>query len=133
VRQLRERLTDVRHRNRLVLPRVIQPDTALDRFLEALRWYAETVAAKDNWWARDMRNARYVMQPIGEAAVGLCEACADLQISSAAPPMKPSRFARSGICHCYVALLRYRKATRQFSCQDFARGRFIAPSLTTRM
>lgn len=78
VREVRERLTEMRHRHRLILSRVIQLDTALNRFEDALRWYEEAVAAKDNWWARDTRNTTYLLQPIGEAAVGLCEACADL-------------------------------------------------------
>jgi hypothetical protein len=78
VMEVRERLTELRHRHRVVLSRVTQLDTALDRLQDALRWYEEAVVAKDNWWARDVRNTRYVLQPIGEAAVGLCEACADL-------------------------------------------------------
>lgn len=78
VRQVREGLPELRHRHRLVLSRVTQLDTALDRFLDTLRWYQEAVVARDTRWARDARNIRYFRQPIGEAAVGLCEACADL-------------------------------------------------------
>jgi hypothetical protein len=78
VREVRQRLADLRHRHRLVLSRVTQLDTALDRFVDALRWYEEAVVARNNPWARDARNARYFLQPIGEAAVGVCEACADL-------------------------------------------------------
>jgi hypothetical protein len=78
VRQLRESLPDLRHRNRLVLSRVTQLDAALDRLLDALRWYEDAVVAKDNPWGRDVRNTRYLLQTLGEAAVGLSEACADL-------------------------------------------------------
>jgi len=77
-REVRERLTGLRQRHRLVLSRVSQLDTALERFVDALRWYEEAVVAKDNPWARDVRNSRFLLQPIGEAAVGLCEACTDL-------------------------------------------------------
>jgi hypothetical protein len=69
VSEVRERLPDLRHRHRLVLSRVPHLDSALDRFLEALRWYEEAVASKDNPWARDVRNTRFLLQPIGEAAV----------------------------------------------------------------
>jgi hypothetical protein len=82
VRDVRERLRDLRHRHRLVLSRVTQLDTALDRFLDTLRWYEEAVVAEDNTWARDAHNIRYFLQPIGEAAVGLCEACADLLVEA---------------------------------------------------
>jgi hypothetical protein len=57
---------------------VTQLDAALDRLLDALRWYEDAVVAKDNPWGRDVRNTRYLLQTLGEAAVGLSEACADL-------------------------------------------------------
>jgi hypothetical protein len=82
IREVRERLPDLRHRHRLVLSRVTQLDAALDRFLDALRWYEEAVVGKDNPWARDVRNIKFFLQPIGEAAVGLCEACADLLLEA---------------------------------------------------
>ena len=82
-----ERLPELRHRNRLVLSRVTQLDTALDRFLRALCWYEEAVVARDNPWARDVRNTRFLLQPIGEAAVGLCEACADLLVEARLLPL----------------------------------------------
>ena len=73
-RQARE----VRQRHGVVLSRVTQLDTALERFLDALRWYEEAVA-RDNPGAEDVRAAtRFYLLPIGEAAVRLCEGCADL-------------------------------------------------------
>ncbi|MBV8715247.1 MAG: hypothetical protein JO318_03910 [Chloroflexi bacterium] len=74
----RERLLALRQRHRVVLSHVAQLDLALDRFLDALRWYEGAAVAEDNPWPRDARAARYFLQPIGESAVGLCEACADL-------------------------------------------------------
>ena len=69
---------EVRQRHGVVLSRVSQLDTALDRFLDALRWYEEAVA-KDSPGAEYVRAApRYYLLPIGEAAVRLCEGCADL-------------------------------------------------------
>lgn len=82
VREVRERFTDLRRRHRLVLSRVSQLETALDRFLAALRWYEEEVVAKENPWARDVRNTRFLLQPIGEAAVVLCEVCADVLLEA---------------------------------------------------
>jgi hypothetical protein len=73
-RQARE----VRERHGVVLSRVTQLDAALDQFLDALRWYDEAVA-KSKARAEDVRAVtRSFVLPIGEAAVKLCEACADV-------------------------------------------------------
>jgi hypothetical protein len=75
--------TQVRQRHNQVLSRTTQVDTALDRFLEALHWYEAADVTQYASSAEDTRTAtawmsRWKRQRIGEAAIRLCEACADL-------------------------------------------------------
>jgi len=70
--------TEVRARHGVLLSRVTQVDRAVERFLDALHWYEEAVVA-DNPGTEDVRAAtRFYLLPIGEAAVRLCEGCAEL-------------------------------------------------------
>lgn len=46
--------------------------------MDTLRWFEEAVAVADKPWAQDVRKTKFLLQPIGEAAIALCEACADL-------------------------------------------------------
>lgn len=66
------RAREVRERNGVVLSRATQLDRALERLLDALRWYQESHAERTYMF----------LLPIGEAAVGLCEACADLLVEA---------------------------------------------------